>query len=79
VQPQDSNKVAPHSPTYAPFQQSTHDSVAPNDRRSAPLNSKLESGAIKDALLAITHGFGEDDVELYLIGPGFDLANPSSN
>jgi nucleoside-specific outer membrane channel protein Tsx len=28
-------------------------------------------------LLATTYEFGEDDVESYLIGPGFDLAIPS--
>ena len=31
---------------------------------------------IKDVLLATTYEFGEDDVESYLIGPGFDLAIP---
>jgi len=37
---------------------------------------KLEFGPIKDVLLAATYEFGEDDVESYLIGPGFDLAIP---
>jgi nucleoside-specific outer membrane channel protein Tsx len=39
-------------------------------------DTKLELGPIKDVLLATTYEFGEDDVESYLIGPGFDLAIP---
>ncbi|WP_090243905.1 outer membrane protein OmpK [Pseudomonas guineae] len=39
-------------------------------------NTKLEFGPIKDVLLATTYEFGEDDVESYLIGTGFDLAIP---
>lgn len=36
----------------------------------------LSFGPVKDVLLATTYEFGEDDVESYLIGPGFDLAIP---
>ena len=36
----------------------------------------LSFGPIKDVLLAATYEFGEDDVESYLLGPGFDLALP---
>ena len=36
----------------------------------------LSIGPISDVLLATTYEFGEDDVESYLIGPGFDLAIP---
>lgn len=36
----------------------------------------LSIGPISDVLLATTYEFGEDDVESYLIGPGFDLAVP---
>jgi nucleoside-specific outer membrane channel protein Tsx len=36
----------------------------------------LTFGPIKDVLLAATYEFGEDDVESYLLGPGFDLALP---
>ena len=36
----------------------------------------LSFGPIKDVLLATTYEFGEDDVDSYLIGPGFDLAIP---
>ncbi len=35
-------------------------------------NSTLSFGPIKDVLLATTYEFGEDDVDAYLIGPGFD-------
>jgi nucleoside-specific outer membrane channel protein Tsx len=36
----------------------------------------LSFGPVKDVLIATTYEFGEDDVEAYLIGPGFDLAIP---
>ena len=39
----------------------------------------LSIGPISDVLLATTYEFGEDDVESYLIGPGFDLAVPGFN
>lgn len=39
----------------------------------------LSFGPIKDVLLAATYEFGEDEVEAYLIGPGFDLDIPGFN
>jgi len=39
-------------------------------------DTPLQVGPIKDVLLAMTYEFGEDDVEAYLIGPGFDLDLP---
>ncbi len=38
--------------------------------------TELKFGPVTDVLLAMTYEFGEDDVESYLIGPGFDLAIP---
>ncbi|HWV11226.1 MAG TPA: outer membrane protein OmpK [Pseudomonas sp.] len=40
------------------------------------LDTKLQFGPVTDVLLAMTYEFGEDDVDAYLIGPGFDLAIP---
>lgn len=39
-------------------------------------DTPLAAGPVKDVLLAMTYEFGEDDVESYLIGPGFDLDLP---
>ncbi|MDM8349734.1 outer membrane protein OmpK [Pseudomonas sp. sp1636] len=39
-------------------------------------DQKIQFGPVSDVLLAMTYEFGEDDVESYLIGPGFDLAIP---
>ena len=38
------------------------------------LDRPLQFGPVKDVLLAATYEFGEDDVEAWLLGPGFDLA-----
>ncbi|MBC9250345.1 hypothetical protein A9179_08690 [Pseudomonas alcaligenes] len=38
--------------------------------------TELSFGPVEDVLLATTYEFGEDDVESYLVGPGFDLAIP---
>ena len=40
------------------------------------LGQDLSFGPVKDILLATTYEFGDDDVDAYLIGPGFDLAIP---
>lgn len=40
------------------------------------LDQKVALGPVTDVLLAMTYEFGEDEVESYLIGPGFDLAIP---
>ena len=42
-------------------------------------NHDLSFGPIKDVLLAASYEFGEDEVEAYLIGPGFDLDVPGFN
>lgn len=40
------------------------------------LDRPLQFGPVKDVLLAATYEFGEDDVEAWLLGPGFDLDLP---
>lgn len=39
-------------------------------------DTPIRFGPVKDVLLAATYEFGEDDVESWLLGPGFDLALP---
>ncbi|WP_166366631.1 outer membrane protein OmpK [Pseudomonas akapageensis] len=55
---------------------SIYGEVSPRLSFGKIFDSKLEFGPIKDVLLAMTYEWGENDVESYLIGPGFDLAIP---
>lgn len=50
--------------------------IAPRLSFGKLFDTSLSFGPISDVLLAATYEFGEDDVESYLIGPGFDLKLP---
>ena len=55
---------------------SVYGEVSPRLSFGKIFGTKFEFGPIKDVLLAMTYEWGENDVESYLIGPGFDLAIP---
>ncbi|BAP45453.1 hypothetical protein NRB16_19625 [Pseudomonas sp. LJDD11] len=50
--------------------------ISPRLSAGKLFDTDLSFGPIKDVLLASTWEFGDDDVDAYLLGPGFDLAVP---
>lgn len=55
---------------------SLYGEISPRLSFSKLRDAPLQFGPVKDVLLAATYEFGEDDVEAWLLGPGFDLDIP---